>query len=125
VYALRLFLLVSGMMRAFSFCLSCRSNQSSKDMDLSAFKKTISGEEVPSSLSVYLQALWFDGRGNWEQAHQLIQDLEDQKAAWIHAYLHRKEGDVWNADYWYRRAGRTRSSVSLEQEWEDLVSAFL
>lgn len=94
-------------------------------MDLSAFKKTISGEKVPSSLPVYLQALWFDARGNWEKAHHLIQDLEDQKAAWIHAYLHRKEGDIWNADYWYRKAGRTRPSVSLEQEWEDLVSAFL
>jgi hypothetical protein len=51
--------------------------------------------------------------------------VEDKNAAWIHAYLHRKEGDIWNADYWYKRAGKKRPSVSLGQEWEDLVKVFL
>jgi hypothetical protein len=94
-------------------------------MDFSTFKNSLSTNEMPSSLSVYLQALWQDATGNWEKAHHLIQDVPDQKAAWIHAYLHRKEGDIWNADYWYQRAGKPRPSVSLDQEWEDLARALL
>lgn len=80
---------------------------------------------VPTGISIYLQSLWYDGKGDWNKSHSIIQDVEDKKAAWIHAYLHRKEGDIWNADYWYNRAGKKRPSVSLEQEWEDLVNVFL
>ncbi|MFT2010038.1 hypothetical protein ACMA1I_15295 [Pontibacter sp. 13R65] len=94
-------------------------------MEVSAFKESLSAAQPPAEATVYLQALWFDARGNWEKAHVLIQDLPDKNAAWIHAYLHRKEGDTWNADYWYRRAGKTRPAVSLEQEWEGLVEALL
>jgi hypothetical protein len=94
-------------------------------MDFFTFKNSLSSNEMPPSLPVYLQALWQDGNGNWEKAHHLIQDVADQKAAWIHAYLHRKEGDIGNADYWYHRAGKSRPSVSLDQEWEDLVKALL
>ena len=94
-------------------------------MNLQFFKDSLSANKIPSSLSVYLQALWQDAAGNWEEAHQLIQDMEDQKAAWIHAYLHRKEGDTVNADYWYRKAGKLRPSVPVTQEWDDLVKAFL
>ncbi|MFB9863789.1 hypothetical protein [Rufibacter immobilis] len=94
-------------------------------MDLAAFQKSINKQTLPQEASVYLQALWQEARGQWEKAHELIQDLPDTNAAWIHAYLHRKEGDLWNADYWYRRAGKTRPSVSLQAEWEELVHAFL
>lgn len=80
---------------------------------------------IPKGISVYLESLWYDKKGDWQKSHTIIQDVEDKKAAWIHAYLHRKEGDIWNADYWYNRAGRKRPSVSLEQEWEDLVKVFL
>ncbi len=79
----------------------------------------------PTGLSVYLESLWYDGKGDWEQSHNIIQDIEDENAAWIHAYLHRKEGDTWNADYWYSKAGKKRPSVSLEQEWENIVAALI
>ena len=94
-------------------------------MGLSEFKKSLAGSQPPSNGSVYLQALWRDAKGDWEGAHQLIQDMNDARAAWIHAYLHCKEGDIWNADYWYHKAGKKRPSLSLEDEWEDLVTSFL
>jgi hypothetical protein len=93
-------------------------------MDLAQFKNTL-GETNPPSLSVYLQALWHDAKGAWDKAHQLIQDLPDKNASWIHAYLHRKEGDVWNADYWYTKAGKKRPATSLQEEWESIAEAFL
>jgi hypothetical protein len=74
-------------------------------------------------LSDHLLALWHEGSGDWEQAHRIVQEMDDAHAAWIHAYLHRKEGDTANADYWYARAGRKRPSLSLEAEWAMLVEA--
>lgn len=94
-------------------------------MNIAAFKNSLTGDDVPGSLTVHLQALWYDAKGQWEKAHELIQDLNDEKAAWIHAYLHRKEGDTGNAGYWYRRAGKARPSASLNEEWETLAQAFL
>lgn len=93
-------------------------------MNLSSFKESISGSEPPKNSSVYLTSLWYDAKGNWEKAHLLIQDVEDQNAAWIHAYLHRKEGDNSNADYWYRHAGKKRSPLALAEEWDEIVCAF-
>jgi hypothetical protein len=69
--------------------------------------------------------LWFDAKDDWEKAHTLIQDIEDITAAWIHAYLHRKEGDPGNADYWYRRAEKKRPVISIQEEWDDMVKALL
>jgi hypothetical protein len=68
-----------------------------------------------------LVALWYDSKGNWEQAHNIVQDINGSMACWIHAYLHRKEGDLGNAGYWYSRAGKNRPAVDLETEWEELV----
>jgi hypothetical protein len=79
----------------------------------------------PSGLSVCLQSLWHDGKGDWHAAHDLINDLSGADVAWVHAYLHRKEGDIGNADYWYRRAAKTRPSYSLEREWQELVANFV
>jgi len=93
-------------------------------MNIEEFKTSLSNK-IPGNLSVYLESLWYDGKGDWEKSHTIIQDIEDKNAAWIHAYLHRKEGDTGNADYWYSRAGKKRPFVSLEQEWEDLVKVFL
>src|ERR1700749_1631535 len=76
------------------------------------FENSLMASQPPSSLSVYLEALWYDRKEDWEKAHSLIQDINDNTAAWIHAYLHRKEGDPGNADYWYHRAGRKRPSIS-------------
>jgi hypothetical protein len=77
------------------------------------------------SFSPLLQSLWHDAHGDWHKAHNIAQDIETPAGAWVHAYLHRKEGDIWNADYWYRRAGKTRPEGTLEEEWEQLVRAFL
>ncbi|MEO5782147.1 MAG: hypothetical protein ABIQ07_02690 [Ginsengibacter sp.] len=94
-------------------------------MNLSSFKESLLNSEPQQKASVYLQALWYDGKGEWGKAHTLIQDVDDKVASWIHAYLHRKEGDNRNADYWYRLAGKQRPSFSLEEEWEQIVSALI
>jgi len=75
-------------------------------VNLSLFKESLLANEPLPGSSVYLTALWYDAKGNWDKAHTLIQDVEDKNASWIHAYLHRKEGDIFNADYWYGRAGK-------------------
>jgi hypothetical protein len=92
-------------------------------MDIRSFKVTLSGEFPPESFGPHLRALWYDARDNWDEAHHIIQDLTGQSAAWIHAYLHRKEGDNSNAAYWYRRAGKVMASGLPEREWEALVTA--
>lgn len=79
---------------------------------------------MPDGLTVYLQALWQEGAGHWEDAHTLIQDLPDKNAALLHAYLHRVEGDEWNANYWYSRAGEKNPAVALKDEWRQLVKRF-
>lgn len=94
-------------------------------MELKSFKESMSGDKPPQNISVYLQALWYEGKGNWDKAHQLIQDTTDRNAAWIHAFLHRKEGDISNADYWYHRAGKKRPTISMEKEWDEIVVALL
>jgi hypothetical protein len=94
-------------------------------MDLLSFKQSLTNNEAPAEASVYLKALWYDAKEQWDAAHKMIQDVEDKNAAWIHAYLHRKEGDISNADYWYRRAGKTRPPVTLEKEWEEIVTALM
>lgn len=92
-------------------------------MSPETLQNSLVNQEPPDGLSPYLQAMWYDAKDDWETAHTIVQDLEDVKAAWVHAYLHRKEGDIGNADYWYRRAGRKRPATSLEEEWKSLVSA--
>ncbi len=94
-------------------------------MNILSFKQSLSESQPPQHISVYLKALWYDAKGDWNRSHQLIQDVEDVNAAWIHAYLHRKEGDVFNADYWYKRAGKKRAVSSLEEEWEEITTALL
>ena len=81
----------------------------------------------PSGLSLAVQALWHDARGDWEGAHGCAQDDRGRDGSWVHAYLHRKEGDAGNAGYWYSRAGRTMpaKSVSLDDEWEQIARALV
>jgi hypothetical protein len=92
---------------------------------LAEFKTSLTSEQPASGLSPQLKALWYDGKGDWHQAHAQVDHLTDRSSAWVHAYLHRKEGDIWNADYWYRQARQTRPDISLDEEWEQLVMAFL
>jgi len=94
-------------------------------VSLEEFQKTLASPRPPAGMSDYLQSLWYDAKDDWGKAHMIIQDLKDKNAAWIHAYLHRKEGDIGNADYWYRRAGKTRPADSLEIEWEQIVKELL
>jgi hypothetical protein len=92
---------------------------------LSEFKKSLSLAYPPDDLSIYLKALWYDAKGNWQLAHEQVDNLDDLIACWVHAYLHRKEGDLSNADYWYRKAHKTRSRASLDQEWTEIITALL
>jgi len=89
------------------------------------FKASLSSSHPPQDVSVLLQALWLDAKGDWDAAHHLIDHLEEAKAYWVHAYLHRKEGDAANAGYWYRRAGKKIPDISLQKEWEEIVDALL
>ena len=94
-------------------------------MTFETFRTSLKDKTPPTEASVYLQSLWHDGKGDWDSSHNIIQDVNDKTAAWIHAYLHRKEGDVWNANYWYTKAGKRMPGYSLEQEWEEIVKAML
>jgi|SRR5579872_1612191 len=93
-------------------------------MDLDGFKRTTSAAAPPET-SAALHALWWDAKGDWKKAHACAQAAPDADGAWVHAYLHRKEGDLDNAAYWYRRAGRTPESGALEAEWEAIARALL
>src|SRR5438309_5281948 len=92
---------------------------------LTEFKESLKLEQPVSGLSMQLKSLWYDGIGDWHRAHDQVDHLTDPGSAWVHAYLHRKEGDIWNADYWYNKAQKTRPGLSLEEEWEQLVLQFL
>jgi hypothetical protein len=91
----------------------------------SEFKDSLKDVQPPADWTDELRALWWDAKGAWPEAHALVDSLSTPDAQWIHAYLHRKEGDMWNADYWYGRAGRSRPSQSLEEEFNALLSAVL
>lgn len=92
---------------------------------LDEFKATLDAATPPSGITPALVALWHDARGDWDAAHGVAQDVEDEDGSWVHAYLHRKEGDLGNAAYWYRRAGRPVAADALEDEWDQIVSALL
>ena len=94
-------------------------------MTFEAFKKSLTQPSPPAELPPLLAALWHDARGDWARAHNITQDIESSDAAWVHAYLHRKEADLSNAGYWYRRADRQTATDALEAEWERLVRALL
>lgn len=94
-------------------------------MDLAEFKQSVIENNQPADLGHILLALWFDGVGDWESAHNIVQDIPGAEASWVHAYLHRKEGDNWNAGYWYRRANKKPSDKIVSDEWEDLVRYFI
>ena len=93
--------------------------------DIAEFKMSLEKDRPDSNMSVLLRALWYDAKGDWHTAHNQVDHLGDVGSARIHAYLHRKEGDIWNADYWYAKAGEKRPQLSLDQEWEELVQRFL
>jgi len=89
------------------------------------FKSSLSGAEPAPGVSPPLAALWWAAKGEWNKAHEIVQDEEGVDAAWVHAYLHRAEGDLGNAGYWYRQAGKPVATGPVETEWERIASAFL
>lgn len=92
---------------------------------MAEFEASLNAEQPDSGLPVQLRSLWYDGKGDWHKAHAQVDRLNDEASAWVHAYLHRKEGDIRNADYWYRKARQIRPNLSLKKEWEQLVLHFL
>jgi hypothetical protein len=95
------------------------------DMTLDEFCKSLSSERPPEDLTLSLTALWWDAKGDWTKAHESAQQDQGAAGAWVHAYLHRKEGDVSNAGYWYRQAGKPQANVAIEKEWAEIVSSLL
>ena len=94
-------------------------------MTFELFLNSIKANKPLNGLPAPLQALWLDGSGNWDGAHEAVQDESDRASALVHAYLHRKEGDLWNARYWYKSAGRRPFEGTLEAEWLQLVQELL
>jgi hypothetical protein len=92
---------------------------------MAEFKASVSGAAPAPGLDAPLAALWWAAKGGWDEAHKIVQDEASTDAAWVHAYLHRVEGDLGNAGYWYRRASKPVAAGSLEAEWEKMVSALL
>jgi hypothetical protein len=92
---------------------------------LQDFKTSINAEAPPANISPALRALWHDARGEWDAAHGVAQAVEDESGAWVHAYLHRKEGDAQNAAYWYRRARQPVATDALAVEWDRIASSLL
>ena len=94
-------------------------------MDIPTFKQTLDRDAPPEDLARALAALWHEAKGDWDQAHRLAQGQKDADGAWVHAYLHRVEGDQSNAEYWYRRAEKPPSSAPLKKEWDEIAGALL
>jgi hypothetical protein len=94
-------------------------------MDIIEFRQSLAADGPPPGLSALLQALWHDAKGGWDRAHEIVQAQKGRQSARVHAYLHRKEGDLDNAGYWHARAGSMLPDVTLEQEWEALAISLL
>ena len=94
-------------------------------MNEQEFRGSLSGTAPAAGLSVALQALWWQRKGDWDSAHGEAQSDNGAEAAWVHALLHREEGDLGNAGYWYRCANRDVFDGPLEAEWETIVKALL
>jgi hypothetical protein len=94
-------------------------------MKLQEFEASLVQDAPPAGLNAPQTALWWDSKGDWTRAHGLVDELETPEGMAVHAYLHRKEGEQWNADYWYRRAGRAYHRISLEEEWKALIQGLL
>ena len=92
-------------------------------MTRAAFTASLRASKPPADAPAPLVALWHDAKGDWDAAHSVAQDIDDGTGARIHAYLHRKEGDIGNAGYWYRRANETLFTGALDEEWQALVAS--
>jgi hypothetical protein len=94
-------------------------------MNMKDFRESLSQPNPPADLSVALAGLWWDAKGDWAKAHESAQQDEGRDGAWVHAYLHRKEGDTSNGAYWYARAKTPPSRSSFKEGWEEIASSLL
>jgi hypothetical protein len=94
-------------------------------MGLADFRSSLSGTAPAPDLDAPLAGLWWAAKGRWDDAHRIVQDESSRDAAWVHAYLHRVEGDLGNAGYWYRQAGQPVAQDALETEWQRIASTLL
>jgi len=94
-------------------------------MTPSAFKRSLANKQPPPGLAAPLKALWWSGNGDWAKAHAVVINEDDADCAWVHAYLHRVEGDLDNARYWYRQARRKPATGALDAEWAAIAAALL
>jgi hypothetical protein len=94
-------------------------------VSMADYKASLSGAAPAPHLDAPLAALWWAAKGQWDEAHQIVQDDDGKDSAWVHASLHRVEGDLGNAGYWYRRAGQPVATVAIEKEWEQIAAALL
>ena len=94
-------------------------------MTIDEFRASLSGDQPPQSLSLALAGLWWDAKGDWIRAHESAQQDEGPAGSWVHAYLHRKEGDASNAAYWYSRAQKLPAKAPLDQEWAQIAASLL
>lgn len=94
-------------------------------MDVTALKNSLNQNEPPDGLPPVIQALWYAAKGDWNRAHEITQPLDNSNGAWVHAHLHRVEGDQSNAAYWYRRAGKPVATSPLDAEWNAIAQTLL
>ncbi len=94
-------------------------------MDFANFTKSLKEAAPPEGLSLAAQGLWWQRKGDWQKAHRCAQQQPDAGGAWVHAYLHRVEGDLSNASFWYGRAGRAVSTAPFDEEWDEIARALL
>jgi hypothetical protein len=103
----------------------CGRQHMVRAMKLAEFRTSLAGDKPPQGLGLALQALWWAAKGDWDKAHECAQAKEDIPGCWVHAYLHRREGDAENAGYWYRRAKKPMAANALEEEWAATAEALL
>ena len=94
-------------------------------MSIAGFRASLAGTAPAPALAPPLAALWWAAKGDWDAAHRIVQDESTREAAWVHAYLHRVEGDLGNAGYWYRQAAQQVAKDSLDAEWERIAVSLL
>ena len=94
-------------------------------MNYEEFIMSVGGKKPPAQINKYITVLWYDSKGKWDIAHNLAQAIYNRDGSLLHAYLHRKEGDLANAVYWYSNADKEMPNISLNEEWEELVHKYL
>lgn len=94
-------------------------------MTLKELENSIQRDAEPQNLTAELTALWFEAKGDWDRAHCIVQEMSTREAMWVHAYLHRVEGDLGNSNYWYSRANKTMPRIAFREEWRQIAEALL